>query len=98
MNLRGNFMLHLRAHLRFHFWKSVKMHNEVKKKIHFMLQLMIHLTVQSRGSSDVTFDGAPKDVLNDLHKDVQEGACEVSPKGAFGVELEFHLWLHFLMQ
>ena len=68
-------MLHVRAHLRFHFLESLKMHNEVKKKIHFILQLMIHLTVHSRGSPDVTFDGAPKDVLSDFHKDVQECAC-----------------------
>ena len=34
------------------------------KKMHFQLQLMIHLTVESRG--------APKDVLNDLHKDPHE--------------------------
>ena len=59
---------------------------------------MIHLTVQSRGVPDNTFDGTPKVSLSDIHKDAQEGACEVLLKGALEVALEFHLWLHLLMQ
>ena len=43
---------------------------------------MIHLTVQSRGAPDGTFDGAPKDALSDLDKDVEEGVCEITLKGA----------------
>ena len=50
--------------------------------------------MQSRGAPEGTFDGAPKDTLSDLHKDAQEGVCEVALKVAF----ELHLWLHFLMQ
>ena len=50
-----------------------------------MLQLMIHLTVQSRGATECTFDGATKNVLRDLHKDAQKGACEVALKCAFEV-------------
>ena len=48
------------------------MHKNVKKKMHFTLHLMIHVTVQSRGAPDGTFDGAPKDTLSDLDKDVEE--------------------------
>ena len=57
-------MLHLRAHLRFRCREYSKMQKNKTKKMHFQLQLMIHLTVESRG--------APKDVLNDLHKDPHE--------------------------
>ena len=59
---------------------------------------MIHLTVQSRGAPEGTFDDAPKDAISDLHKDAQEGACEVSLKGAPKVVLELKLWLRLLMQ
>ena len=83
-------MLYLRAHLRFH----VREHKNMKKKIHFTLQLMIHMTVQSRGCLEGIFDGAPKDALSNLHKDAEEGACEMALKGV----LELHLWLHLLMQ
>ena len=54
------------------------MHKNAKKKMHFTHQLMIHLTVQSRGVLEGIFDGAPKDALRDLHKDAQNGACEVA--------------------
>ena len=59
---------------------------------------MIHLTVQSRGAPDDTFDGALKVALSEIHKDAQEGACEVLLKGALEVALEFHPWLHLLIQ
>ena len=54
--------------------------------------------MQSRGASEGTFDGAPKDTLSNLHKDAQERVCEVTLKGALKAALELHLWLHFLMQ
>ena len=38
--------------------------------------------MQSTGAPEGTFDGAPKDTFSDLHKDAQEGACEVELKGA----------------
>ena len=38
---------------------------------------MIHLTVQSRGASEGTLEGAPNDEISNLHKDAQEGAFEV---------------------
>ena len=63
-------MLHLRAHLRFHIKERLKMPKSVKKKLHFTLELMIHLSVKWRGATEDTFDGAPKDALSDLHKDV----------------------------
>ena len=53
---------------------------------------MTHLTMQSRGTIEGTFDGAPKDTLSDLHKYAQERVCECALKGA----LEMHLWLHFV--
>ena len=59
--------------------------------MHFTLQLMIHLTVQSRGVPEGTFDFVLKNVLNDLHKDSQEGAFEVALKGSLEVALELHL-------
>ena len=68
------------------------MHKNMKKRIHFTLQLVIHLTVQSRGALEGTFDGSPKDASR------MSGACEVALKGAIEVALEFHLWLHLLMQ
>ena len=59
--------------------------------------------MQSKGAPEGTFDGAPKDTLNNLHKkvhvqDTQEGACEVALKGEHEVALELHQWLHLLMQ
>ena len=54
--------------------------------------------MQSRGAPEGTFDGASKDTLSNLHKDAQEGVCEVTLKGALKAALELHLWLHFLMQ
>ena len=60
----------------------------------FYAELIIHSRMQSRSAPGGRFDGAPKDTLSDLHKDAQEGVCEVALKVAF----EFHLWLHFLMQ
>ena len=74
VNLMGDSILHLRAHLRFPFTEHLKMHKIIKKKMHFMLQLMIHLTVSSKDAPEGTFDGASKDALRDLHKDAQKGA------------------------
>ena len=54
--------------------------------------------MQSRSAPGGRFDDAPKDTLSDLHKDAQEGVCEVALKGALEVAFELHLWLHFLMQ
>ena len=54
--------------------------------------------MQSRGAPEGTFDGASKDTLSNLHKDAQEGVCEITLKGALKAALELHLWLHFLMQ
>ena len=48
---------------------------------------MIQLTVQSRGAAEGKFDGAHQDVLSNLHKDPQDGACEVALSGALGVAL-----------
>ena len=50
------------------------------------------MTVQSRGALEDIFDGAPKDTLSDLHKDAQQGACEVVLKDAIEFALELHLW------
>ena len=44
--------------------------------------------MHSRDASEGTFDGAPKDTLSDLHKDAQEGVCEVALKAAHEVALE----------
>ena len=74
------------------------MHKIMIKKVQLTLQLMTHLTVSSHGAPKGTFDGASKDALRDLHKDAQRGACEVVLNGALEVALEFHLWLHLLMQ
>ena len=41
-----------------------------------------------RGAIKVTFDGAPKDDLSDLHKGAQEGAFEVAMQGALEVTHE----------
>ena len=84
-------MLHLRANLRFHFRKHLKMRKNVKKKMHFTLQLVIHLTVQTRVAPEDTFDGALKDALRMM------GAYEVALKGAHQVAFELHLWLQCLM-
>ena len=74
------------------------MPKNVKKKMHFTLELMIHLSVNWRGATEDTFDGAPKDALSDLHKDAQKVVFEVAPKDALEVALELHLCLHLLMQ
>ena len=47
--------------------------------------------MQSRGASEGTFDSVPKDTFSNLHKDAQEGVCEVGLKGALKVALELHL-------
>ena len=52
---------------------------------------MTHLTVQSTGAPEGTFDFAPKDALNYLHKDEQEGAFEVAINGPLEVVLELHM-------
>ena len=39
-------------------------------------------------------EGGPNDALSNL----QEGAFEVTLKGAIKVALRLHLWLHLLMQ
>ena len=57
--------------------------------MHFTHHLIIHLTVQSRSALENTFDGEPKDVLRDLHKDAQKGACDVAQKG----HLRLHLYV-----
>ena len=54
--------------------------------------------MQSKSVLEGTFNDAPKDTLSDLHKDPQDGACEVALKGALEIPLELHLWLHLLMQ
>ena len=38
-----------------------------------------------------------KDALSNLHKDVQEGACEVALQGALEFSLELHPWLQLLV-
>ena len=54
--------------------------------------------MRSRGAPQGTLDGVPKDTFSDLHKDAQEGVCDVAVKGALEAALELHLWLHFSMQ
>ena len=83
-------MLYLRANLRFHFRKYLKMHKNVKKKMHFMLQLMI--SVQSRSTLEGALDSVPMHALSDLHKDAQESACKVALKRALEVALEMQCW------
>ena len=59
VNLRKQFMLHLKVHLRFHFKKHKKFQKNVTKKMHLSLQLMVHLTMQPRVHlliSDLTLD------------------------------------------
>ena len=90
-------MLHLNVRLRFYSSEHLKMYKNVKEKMLFMLHLMILLTVQPRGASESTLDGAPNNALSNLHKDAQEGAFEVALKGALEVALGLHLWLHLLM-
>ena len=63
-----------------------------------MLQLMIHFTVQSRGAPEGLFDGAPKYALSNIHKNVQEGACDIALFGALEVAHELRLWLHLFIQ
>ena len=58
---------------------------------------MIHLTVQSRAATEGTFDGATKNVLRDLHKNAQKGACELALKCAFEVALALHLCFQLLI-
>ena len=64
----------------------------------FYAELITHSTMQSRGAPDGTFDGAPKDTFTDLHKNAQEGVCEVPLKDALEAAVELHLWLHFFIQ
>ena len=70
----------------------------IVKNYAFYAELIIHSTMQSRSAPGGRFDGVPKDTLNDLHKDAQEGVCEVALRAALDVALELHLWLHFLIQ
>ena len=82
MNLSVHSIMHLRAHLTFHFREHLEIHTHLKKKMHFTWHLRIHLTVQSRGAPDCIFvDDAPKDALMDLHKNAQKAVCEVALKG-----------------
>ena len=57
----------------FEFREHLKMYKNVKEKMHFIPHLMVHLTVQSRGASEGTLEGAPNDALANLHKDAKEG-------------------------
>ena len=70
----------------------------MQKNDTFYAELITHSKMQSRSAPGGRFDGAPKDTLNDLHKDAQEGVCEVALKAALDVAFELHLWLHFLIQ
>ena len=54
----------------------------------FYAELIIHSRMQSRSAPGGRFDGAPKDTLSDLHKDAQEGVCEVALKGALEASLQ----------
>ena len=54
--------------------------------------------MQSRGAPEGVFDGAPKDACSNLHKDSQEGACEVALLGALEAALELPIGLNLLMQ
>ena len=68
------------------------MHKNAKKKMH----LTHDLTVQSRGTLEGTFDGAPKDAH--LRKDAQIGTCKVALQGALEVTFELYLQMHLLVQ
>ena len=57
----------------------------------FYAELITQLTMQSRGALEGTFDGTPKDTFSDLHKDAQEGVCEVELKSALEAALELQL-------
>ena len=52
--------MHLNVRLMFYFRKHLKMYKNVKEKMHFILHVMIHSTVQSRGASEDTHEGAQK--------------------------------------
>ena len=52
--------MHLNVRLMFYFRKHLKMYKNVKEKMHFILHVMIHTTVQSRGASEDTLEGAQK--------------------------------------
>ena len=77
---------------------ALKNAQKCKEKDAFYAELMIHGTMQSRSVPEGIFDGAHQDVLSNLHKDAQDGACEVALNGALGVALELHLSLHLLIQ
>ena len=44
--------------------------------------------MQLRRAPEGAFDGATRDTLGHIHKDAQEGACEVPLKGALEIVLE----------
>ena len=90
-------MLHLST-TKISLQKALKNIQKCKEKDAFYAVLMIHLTVRSRGAPEAKFDDAPKDTLSDLHKDAQDGACEVALKSPLDIALELPLWLHLLIQ
>ena len=77
---------------------ALKNAQNCKEKDVFYADLIIHLTVQSRGAPEGVFDGAPKDACSNLHKDSQEGACEVALLSALEAALELPMGLNLLMQ
>ena len=69
-----------------------------KENYAFYAELITHSTMKSRGALEGTFDGTPKDTFSNLHKDAQDGVCEVALKDALDAALELHLLLHFFME
>ena len=52
--------MHLNVRLMFYFRKQLQKYKNVKEKMHFILHVLIHSTVQSRGASEDTLEGAQK--------------------------------------
>ena len=78
--------------------RTIKNTKFCKENHAFYAELITHSTMWSRGAPQGTLDGVPKDTFSDLHKDAQEGVCDVAVKGALEAALELHLWLHFPRQ
>ena len=94
---RGTLYCTLQSPPKISLYGALKNAQNYEEKDAFYAAVDDSLDSVTKGAPEVTFDGACKDALRDLHKDAQKGVCEVALKGAFEVALEFHLLMQWLM-
>ena len=79
---RVHLAIRLKVHLRMHLAIIIKMFRKVHLRLHLNVAFDSTLVSATEDALEGTSEGAPKSVLRNLHKDVQEGSFEVELKSA----------------